>query len=143
MKISTFITSFLVVSAVFFVFALMASDIKTYYPDESRNTSEWEGQYEFQDNITHSVDEISEPLKNLGDEEKGWILRTISGVAAIPAAVIALISIVFKSFLLGTTLVTGIFTTIGLPMYLIAIVIAMISIWGVSKLLETIQRWPI
>jgi len=143
MKISTFITMFLIISAVFFIFTLMANDVKEYYPQDEQNISEWSGKYEFSDNVSDYVEDIQSPLEKLGDEDKGWVLRTISGVAAIPAALIALVTVVFKSFLLGGKVITGTFSSLNIPNYLIAIVISMISLWGIFKLVEIVQRWKV
>lgn len=143
MKISTFITLFLVIAGFMFIFGLMSQEAKNYYPDSNINDSDWYGKYNYADDINKSMQPIETSLRNIGDENKGWFVKIVSGIAAVPAAVISLASLVLGSFANGIGIISGSFTTLGVPTILIVIIGLMIVAWGLFKLIEIYQRWAI
>ena len=143
MKISTFISLFLVIAGFMFIFALMSDEAKTYYPDANINDSEWAGKYDYSEQINEKMNDSVTAFKNIGDENKGWFVKIVSGIAAIPSAVIGIASLVLGSFGYGAGIITGTLTTLTVPATLIFIIIIMITVWGIMKLIELYQRWQI
>ena len=143
MKISTVLSLILVIGAFIFSFAYMINDSKDYYPDSNVNISSWEEEYDYYEDINSSINQVKEPLEKLQDEDKGWILRTVEGVSAMPRAFVELVLIVLNSFRYAGRIILNTFSSIGIPAYLIAVILVMIIIWGVIKLIEAIQRWPL
>lgn len=143
MKISTFIQLFLVIACFMIIFGLMSQEAKTYYPDAGINDSDWYGKYDYSGSINDSFSDTSVALKNLGDENKGWFVKILSGIAAIPLAIISLVKVIFSSLFYGAFIVTDAFVILGLPAAIAIIICIMILIWAIFKLIEMVQRWQI
>jgi len=143
MKISTFVMIILVMSGFFFIFGLMSQEAKLYYPDSEINDSDWYGRYDYVSSINSSIAPLERSFKDIGDENKGWFSKLTSGIAAIPAAVIAIPSLLFNSFITGGKIVTGMFNTLNVPQYLVTLILVMIVVWGVFKLVEIYNRWQV
>ena len=118
------------------VMTLISQEAQTYYPEANIDDSEWVGQYNYAEEINESTYDIQVALNNIGDENKGWFVNILSGIAAIPKAVIGLVSLVLKSFYLGGVIITGTLTTLNVSSTIIWIIIAAILIWGIFKLVD-------
>ena len=143
MKISTFILMFLAIAAMLFIVGLASQETKLYYPEAGINDSEWYGKYDYSEQINTSIAPIKTSLENIGDENKGWFVKILSGIAAVPAAVISLAALVLGSFSFGGGIITGTLKTLGVPGILSIIIILMIVVWGIFKLIEVYQRWQL
>lgn len=141
MKISTFITLILIISAVFFVMGSMTSEINEYSPEVQINDSAWAGRYDYTEDINASIAPIKNSFDTIQDENKGWFSKLTSGIAAIPAAVIAIPKLIFGSLIMGGSLIVGTFTTVGIPFALILTITVMILVWAIFKLIEIYNRW--
>ena len=133
----------LVISGFFFIFGLMSQEAKTYYPDANINDSEWYGRYDYVSSINTSIAPLQTSFETIQDENKGWFTKLTSGIAAIPAAVIAIPNLLFGSFVTGGTIIAGTFTTFNIPIYIILLISVMIIVWGVFKLIEMYNRWQV
>ena len=53
MKISTYFTFLVIVSAVLFIFGMMAQEASDNYPDSNISTSEWRDRYDYVNDINN------------------------------------------------------------------------------------------
>lgn len=143
MKLSTFIMMFLIIAGFMFVFGLMSSEAKTYYPNATINDSAWVGKYDFSEEINSSTAPLIESLEDIQNEETGWFSSVLSGIVAVPKAVIGLAKLFLGSFSHGSSIITGTLFTLGISATLVAIIIIMIIVWGIMKLIAIYQRWNI
>ena len=142
MKISTFITILLFVGVVFFVITLMVTEAEDKYGTDI-NTTSWEGKYDYAESINESVDPLIGSIDDITNEDKGWLEKVGAGFTGIISAVTLLPALVWNSFAMGGGLITGVFSSIGLPAYLIGVFIIALIVWGVFKLVEFFQRWQV
>ena len=142
MKISTLITILLFVGVVFFAINLMVSEAEDKYGTDI-NTTSWKGKYDYAESINESVDPLIGAIDDIANEDKGWLEKVGAGFTGIISAVILLPAIVWDSFRMGGGLITGVFSSIGLPAYLISVFIIALIVWGVFKLVEFFQRWQV
>lgn len=142
MKISTFISILLIVGVVIFIFGMMVQEGEEKY-DTDINKSAWQGKYDYTEQINKSITPIMTSFENIQDEDVGWFTKLTAGISAIPKAIMLVPSLLFSSFSLGTNLMTGIFTSIKLPAYLISVAIVMLVVWGLFKLIEVFNRWQV
>jgi len=140
MKISTFIMIILVISGFFFIFGSMSKEAKLYYPDANINDSQWYGKYDYVSRVNTSIAPLQTSFETIQDENKGWFTKLTSGIAAIPAAVIAIPTLLFGSFVMGGSLITGLFTTMNVDIYLIILACVMVVVWGIFKLIGMYNR---
>ena len=143
MKLSTYLQIFLIIAGFMFIFGLMAQESKENYPDANINDSAWVGKFDYSGEINDSIQPVKTALENIGDEEKGWFVKILSGIAAIPSAVIGMASLILGSFVHGGAIITGSLTILAIPATIIAIILIMILVWGIIKLVEIYQRWQI
>lgn len=143
MKISTFIFFLLVISGFFFIFGLMSQEGANLYPSANINDSEWRNQYDYVDEVNETIAPMQTAFEDIQDENKGWFSKVVSGIAAVPAAVVAIPTLVLGSFTSFGSLVSGLFLTLKVPPYLLLLVLVMVIVWGVFKLIEVYQRWQI
>jgi len=143
MKISTYIMMLLVISGIFFTFALMTQEAKTYYPEAGIDDSDWADKYDFGTSINRTVSPLQKAFEKLGDEEAGWWTKLTAGITAVPLAIIQIPVVLFQTFVMGGLLITGVFTSLGIPAYLLGIVLIMVLVWGIFKLVEIYQRWQV
>jgi hypothetical protein len=139
MKISTFIYIMLFVGVIFFVMTSMVNEANSKY-NTGINTSQWEGKYDYSESVNLSVSNLSDSINTLSNSDNGW-LKVEAGFTGIISAVKLLPALIGNSFINGGAMITGGFSSIGLPAYLIAIFLIGLTIWGVVKLLEFFQRW--
>lgn len=142
MKISDYITILLVVGIIFFVIALMVTEAKDKY-DVDMNTSTWENQYDYATTVNESIGPLQEDLDKLSNQETGWLTKIGAGFTGIISAVTLLPNLMWSGFYMGGLLITGIFSSIGVPAYIIGVFTIMLTVWGIIKLIEFLQRWNI
>jgi len=143
MKISTFIQLVLLISAFTLIFGMMAQEGVENYPEANINTTDWYGRYDYSSQINQSVAPVKQSLETIGDENKGWFSKVTAGIAAIPKAVIALVSLTFGSITHGGAIITGGFNTLNIPFALVVVILVMILVWAIFKLVELYNRWQV
>lgn len=142
MKISTFLLILVTVGVVFFLFASMVSEANSYYGTDI-NSSEWDEEYDYANTINTKITPLKTSLETIETPETGWFIKILAGIAAIPKAVTLLPTLLFSGFSIGSSMFTGFFTILGIPGYILTVVLISITIWGVIKLIEVFQRWSI
>ena len=142
MKISTFVTILLFVGVVFFVMSQMTNEANDKY-DTGINTSQWEGKYDYAQSVNESVDPLISSINDITDQDKGWLEKVGSGFTGIISAVTLLPALVWKSFTMGGGLLSGGLTSIGIPAYIIMVLIIALTIWGIFALVSFFQRWVV
>jgi len=142
MKISTFLLILVSVGVVFFLFTSMISEANSYYEIEI-NSSEWSSQYDYANQINNRIEPLKSSLATIEEPETGWFTKILAGIAAIPKAVTLLPLMLFDSFAIGSSMFTGFFTTLGIPGYILTVILISISVWGIFKLIEVFQRWSL
>ena len=140
MRISTFVTILLFVGVVFFVMAMMTQEANDKY-DTGINTSNWEDKYDYKTEVNESVNPLIQSIDDITNEEKGWLEKVGSGFTGIISAVTLLPALVWKSFTTGGSLLTGVFSSFGVPAYILSVFIIALTIWGVFQLIQFFQRW--
>jgi hypothetical protein len=143
MNISEFIMIILVLGGFFFIFGLMTQEAQDYYPEAGINDSEWYDKYDYVSDVNSSIYPLKESFDTISDENKGWFSKLTAGIAAIPAAVIAIPSLIFGSLSTGGSIISGTFTTLNIHPYFIVLVGVMILVWAVFKLIEVYNRWQV
>jgi hypothetical protein len=141
MKISGYIMMLLVVGAVFFIFAQMISEANENYPSTNINSSVWDSKYDFANGINNDTAPLQQAFSDIENPDKGWFSKLISGIAAIPWAVIKLPVILFSALAMGGIMVTGFLGIFGIPAYIVTVVLIMMVVWGIIKLIEAFHRW--
>lgn len=139
MKISTFVQYTLMVGAVFFIFAIVVSDVNDGYGTEINKTT-WEDEYDYVSDLNSTVSPLEQKFKVIQDEDAGFFTKLTEGITAIPYAVIIFPQVVFGSLEIGGNITTGFLAALAIPGYLITIVILAILIWALFKLLEFFQK---
>ena len=142
MKISTFIFALLFVGMVITVMLLTVRDTESFYGVEV-NTSLIEGKYDYASSLNDSIYPIQESIDKISDQDQGWLSKVGAGFTGIISAVILLPSLVWKTFFLGGSMITGGLGSLLIPASIIAILLLALTIWGVIKLIEFFQRWPL
>ena len=141
MNFSTFITVILLAGGFFFIFAQMTNEAQDLYPEANINDSQIEGQYDYVNDVNDTISPLQETFKKIEDPEVGWFSKLVSGIAAVPYAIIKIPGLVFSTFGYGGSLVFGILTTFSFPTYLLILVGVMIVVWGITKLISVYHRW--
>lgn len=142
MKISTFIGLLVIVGAIIFIATTMIEEAETKY-GMNVNKSEWEGKYDYANEINASIAPLKNSLATIQDEDAGWFSRITEGLSAIPRAVVLVPSLVFGGFVFGGELITGLLSSLHIPAVLISVVLVVLIVWGVFKLVEFFQRWQL
>ena len=142
MKISTFIGILVVIGVIFFVFASMVNESNSYY-GTSIDSENLTGKYDYASSINSSIDPIRKSLETIESEDTGWFTKITAGIAAIPRAVTLLPVMLYSAFSIGGSMITGFFTTLGIPNYILTVALILVLVWGVFKLIEVFQRWQV
>lgn len=142
MKISTFIFALLFIGVVVTIILMAVSDSEDYYGVDV-NTSLIEGKYDYASSINESTSPLITSIDTLSDQDKGWLSKVGAGFTGIISAVTLLPSLVWNSFSLGGGLITGLGSSLKIPIYIITVFLIALTIWGVFKLIEFFQRWPL
>lgn len=143
MKLSTFVQYTLIVSAVFFCFALIIGDINTAYPEAEINTSQWEDQYDYVSEINSTIYPLEQKFKVIQDENAGFFTKLTAGISAIPYAVIIVPQVIFGSLETGGNITMGFLMALAIPGYLIVIVVLCTLVWALFKLVGFFQQTEI
>lgn len=141
MKISTWIYALLFIGVVFIVVNLMVADTESYYGVDI-NTSTIDGNYDYASQINENITSIQDSINKISDQDIGWLSKVGAGFTGIISAVILLPSLVWETFTLGGNLISalGIFL---IPAAIINIILVGLTLWGIIKLIEFFQRWPL
>lgn len=142
MKISTFITSLLIVSVFLAVMISMVSEGEQKYGTEI-NKSEWEGQYDFVEDINDSISPIRESILTVEGGQAGFLDIVAEGFTGIVAAITFFPRMLISVSVLGSDLIVGLGSAFGLPSYITLALIVALVIWGVFKLVEAFHRWQL
>jgi uncharacterized membrane protein YdjX (TVP38/TMEM64 family) len=142
MRFSTAIMFLLVVGGIFFIMAEMVREANTNYATDI-NSSEWDTKYDYAARVNKSVAPIQARFQNIEDTDTGFFTKIALGITAIPYALITFVSVVLGAIPLGASLMTGTFTALGLPAYILLVVTIMLICWALFKLVEYWQRWQI
>jgi len=142
MKISTLIGILVIVGVIFFIYAMMVNESNSVYPTGNINSSSWNGTYDYVSRVDTAVAPIQQSFQDI-EESKGWFSFISAGVAGIFRGVTALPTLVFAAFSISGAMFTGFFTAFGLPTYILGAVLVILTVWGLFKLIEIIQRWQI
>lgn len=143
MKLSTFVQYTLIVSAVFFCFALIIGDVNNAYPEAEINTSEWEDQYDYVSDTNSTIYPLEQKFKVIQDENAGFFTKLTSGISAIPYAVIIVPQVIFGSLETGGNITMGFLMALAIPGYLIVIVVLCTLVWALFKLVGFFQQTEI
>jgi len=108
MKLVSYILIVLMIGFMFTLVATMVTDMQTYYPDYTIDTSEWNSTYDYSSDINNSMAGLQEKLKILGDEDKGWFPKLAAGITVIPLAVIEIPSILISTLIYGNNIISGV-----------------------------------
>lgn len=137
MKLSTFFIFLLIISGIFFVFAMMVKEANEQFPDESNlNSSEWENKYEFVENINQTISPLETKLKTIQDEDEGWFSKLTAGITAVPYVLLIVPQAVFGSIEFGGYILTDFFSVWMLPSFIATIALVMLLVWAIFKLVS-------
>jgi len=133
MKLSGYILIILMIGLCFAIVGSIVSDFETQYPEVDVNSS-WQDEYNYQETIGQNNTLLQRAVTKMSDEDTGWILKALIGVAAIPIAMITAIGILFSSMGRGINLLTDVSNEIGVPSFVIPFAITALTIiivWGI------------
>ena len=145
MKISTLVTFLAIVGGIVFIMASMISEGESKY-DVSINKSDWENSYNYVNDVNQSLSPLIDDFNKITDTSEdsgGWFSKLVTGISAIPKAVIAVPSLVFSSIVSTKEIATGITSSLKIPGEIILIILTIITVWAVFKLVEIFQRYPL
>lgn len=138
MKLGTFVMMILVVALALAMYGYAIADMQTAYPEVQVNTSSWSGSYDYISEINESTSAIKEDFRKIGDSQT-WFGGALTGLVAIPSAVINAVKLILDSISYGNSILTGVLTDVlhvppaiiyimevGL---LVVVIFALISFW--------------
>lgn len=147
MKISTLVGFLLIVSAVFFIYALMVSEANDMFGTHSGfdeiNSSEWDSQYDMVGAVNATITPLETKFKVITDPEEGFFTKLTAGIAAIPYAIMLVPQVLFNTVYLAGVMIVSFATFLNIPPYIQILVVVMTLVWGIFKLLEYFQRAPV
>ena len=144
MKISSVITFLAIIGGIIFIMANMVTEGSDKY-DITINKSDWESSYNYVNDINDSINPLIEDFNKITDTSEdsgGWFTKLVSGISAIPKAIIAIPSVIFSSIVSTKEITGSILKSLKVPSEIILIAFVVISIWVVFKLIEIYQRYP-
>lgn len=144
MKISSVIGFLAIVGGIVFIMAMMVTEGGEKY-DVNINKSDWESSYNYVNDINNSLNPLIEDFNKITDTSEdsgGWFSKLVSGISAIPKAVIAVPSVIFSSIVSTKEITGNVLTSLKVPTEIILIAFVIISVWVVFKLIELYQRYP-
>jgi len=133
MKIETIVLMVVMVGFVFAAVGLMVNDFQEQYPEVQINSS-WQSKYDYSKEINKSASNIVGYFDKIGESEGGWIILT--GIVALPLAIIEAVKIITLSLVKGTSIVTGVGTDIGINKTLLSFIIIIIIVIIVFVLIK-------
>ncbi len=133
----------LAVGVIFFVFGMMINESAINYPEANMTDGNMTSKYDFSKSINSSFYPIQNAIESVTNPDIGFFGKIVSGLAAMPYAVILLPSVAIKTLAYGITLLTGGFVALGVSVYILLVAFIMMIVWVVFKLIEIFQRWQI
>lgn len=145
MKISTAFMFLIIVSGIILVYSEMTREANEQFGTYGTyiNSSEWETKYDYVDRLNSTLAPLQEKFEVISDPEKGFFSKLVSGIYAIPYAVILVPSAVFQGVSMAGSMTLGFLTALGLPTKILLVATLLIFAWSVFKLLEYFQRSPL
>ena len=138
MKIESVITFMVIIAGLFFVFALMIEESNTQLPDAGLNSSEWETQYDYVDNINESISPLKEKLDVITQEDTGWFKKITTGITAIPKVIVFVPKVTFDTLKFGGNMITDFFVALNFPGKVTIIALTIVFIFAIFKLISFI-----
>lgn len=140
MRISTLVVMLLAVSVVVFLFVQMTNEAETIYGIDI-NQSDFEDNYDFASDVNESISPVIDSVNTIRDGESGFFSIVSAAFTGIIAAVKFLPDL-FLSMISSTAgLVMNIGGILGIPGYILLVVILLLSAWGLFELIAFLQRW--
>lgn len=133
----------MIVLAVGLCFAIVGSivtDMKTEYPEIDINDSLLEG-YDYSEQIASNGTLLQTMIDMMDDDDKGYILKAVIGVAAIPVAFFGAITMLFSTMGIGISMLTNIAAEIGIPSFVIYFAVTALTITIVFGILSWWRRY--
>lgn len=140
MKISTFVMLILIISGVFFTYAEIVREANQNFDEQYLNSSEWEENYDFIDDINETYYPIEQKLKKIQDEDEGWFSKLTEGITALPYAILIIPQSVFGSLVFGSKIIVSFLTAMSIPAKIVTLGLVMLLVWGVFKLIEFFNK---
>jgi len=132
MKISGYVMIILMVGLGFAMVGSIVSDMQVQYPNTTVGTNFTE--YDYQEQIASNHTLLQSLIEDMADEETGWILKVLIGVAAVPVAILTAMVVLIKSLGIGIIILTSIGSDIGIPSFVIAFAVTALTVlvvWGI------------
>ncbi len=142
MKISTLFSILLITGMIIFVMSQMVSEADENYSVDI-NQSEWQGKYDFAQEVNESVNPVIVSINTITNQEAGWLEKVGAGFTGIVSAVTLLPTLVWEGGKMGGTLITGLANSFGIPSYITLVFLIMLIVWGIFELIQFFQRWSI
>lgn len=143
MKLSTFVLFILIASGVFYTFALIIYEGNENIDGNYLNSSEWEEEYDYIDDVNETFAPLEGKLKAISDEDTGWWGKLTAGITAIPYAVLIVPQSIFGSLVFGSSITVGFLTLLVIPATIISLATVYLIIWGIFKLIEFYNKTEI
>lgn len=140
MKIESAITFLVIIAGVFFIFSLMISESNTQFPDANLNSSEWETQYDYVDDINESISPLKEKLDVITEEDTGWFKKITTGITAIPKVVVFVPKAAADTLKFGGSMISDFFVALNFPGKITIIALTLIFIFMIFKVLAFIAN---
>lgn len=137
MKLSGYVTIVLMIGLIFVSVNLIMSDLGNHYGIETELSSEG---YVYGTEVSTSMLLLQNSLETLGDEDKGWFAKLGAGITAIPYAVIASVSEVFKSQSYLSTVITNVGSALNISPDVINILTVLLLISVVFAVIAFLHR---
>lgn len=140
MKFSTFVSFSLIVSAVFFIFAMMYTEGNQQFSGVNASSAAWNSSYDYVTRVNSTISPLETKFKQIQAEDVGWFSRLAIGISAIPYAVIIFPQAIFGAIEISGGITVGFLAALAIPGYIILIVLISILIWGIFKLIEAFTQ---
>ena len=138
MKIEHAITFLVIIAGIFFIFSLMISESNTQYPDAGLNSSVWETQHDYVDDINESVFPLKEKLDVITEEDTGWFKKITTGITAIPKVIVFVPKASADTLRFAGNIISDFFVALNFPGKITIIALTLVFIWMIFKLIAFI-----
>lgn len=139
MKISTLVQMLLIVSVVFFVVLSMVHEGEQNYNTDINDT-DWTGQYDYVQDVNDSIAPIQKSITTIEQGQAGFLDIVTEGFTGIVAAITLFPRMLFSTASIGSSLILGLGSTLGIPSYIMLALIVSLLAWGVFKLVGILQK---
>lgn len=144
MKISYILIFLIIIGSVFFAFTSLSTEMNINYGDKAGgnqiNTSLWSGQYNYTEKINNSITPLIRDIKNIENEDAGWVSRIASGFVAIPHLILAFATLSIGSISSVGSVVTSLGDIMHIPPTIIYSIILVITVIVIIKLVSFFQK---